>query len=49
MPKEKPNILVIWRDDIGITNLSRYREGLIGASFTIDHAAAKLHEFLAGR
>jgi arylsulfatase A-like enzyme len=27
---KKPNILVIWGDDIGITNLSCYSEGLMG-------------------
>src|SRR3954451_20836670 len=26
----KPNILVIWGDDIGITNLSCYSDGLMG-------------------
>jgi arylsulfatase len=30
MPKGKPNILVIWGDDIGITNLSCYSHGLMG-------------------
>ncbi len=30
MPKGKPNILVIWGDDIGITNLSCYSDGLMG-------------------
>ncbi len=30
MPKDKPNILVIWGDDIGITNLSCYSDGLMG-------------------
>jgi arylsulfatase A-like enzyme len=31
MPKtDKPNILVIWGDDIGITNLSCYSSGLMG-------------------
>jgi arylsulfatase A-like enzyme len=25
-----PNILVIWGDDIGITNLSCYSDGLMG-------------------
>src|SRR5262249_33459552 len=30
MPAEKPNILVIWGDDIGITNLSCYSDGLMG-------------------
>jgi arylsulfatase len=27
---DKPNILVIWGDDIGITNLSCYSDGLMG-------------------
>lgn len=26
----KPNILIIWGDDIGITNLSCYSEGIMG-------------------
>jgi arylsulfatase len=30
MPKGKPNILVIWGDDIGISNLSCYTQGLMG-------------------
>ena len=30
MPKGKPNILVIWGDDIGISNLSCYSDGLMG-------------------
>lgn len=30
MSKKKPNILVIWGDDIGITNLSCYSDGLMG-------------------
>ncbi len=30
MPNGKPNILVIWGDDIGITNLSCYSSGLMG-------------------
>ena len=30
MPNGKPNILIIWGDDIGITNLSRYSDGLMG-------------------
>ena len=30
MPDSKPNILVIWGDDIGITNLSCYSDGLDG-------------------
>src|SRR3982750_1478471 len=28
--RDKPNILVIWGDDIGITNLSIYSHGLMG-------------------
>ena len=30
MADAKPNILVIWGDDIGITNLSCYSDGLMG-------------------
>jgi arylsulfatase len=30
MPRGKPNILVLWGDDIGITNLSCYSDGLMG-------------------
>ena len=30
MSDKKPNILVIWGDDIGITNLSCYSDGLMG-------------------
>jgi hypothetical protein len=30
MPDSKPNILVIWGDDIGITDLSCYSDGLMG-------------------
>ncbi|MHC1562475.1 arylsulfatase [Actinomycetospora sp. C-140] len=30
MPGGQPNILVIWGDDIGITNLSCYSDGLMG-------------------
>src|SRR3974390_1652585 len=30
MPGSQPNILVIWGDDIGITNLSCYSHGLMG-------------------
>src|SRR4030095_540442 len=30
MAEKKPNILVIWGDDIGITNLSCYSHGLMG-------------------
>lgn len=30
MPANRPNILVIWGDDIGISNLSCYSDGLMG-------------------
>ncbi len=30
MPADRPNIVVIWGDDIGITNLSCYSNGLMG-------------------
>jgi arylsulfatase A-like enzyme len=30
VPNGKPNILVIWGDDIGITNLSCYSDGMMG-------------------
>ncbi len=30
MPNGKPNILVIWGDDIGISNLSCYSDGIMG-------------------
>jgi arylsulfatase len=28
--EDQPNILVIWGDDIGITNLSCYGDGVMG-------------------
>jgi arylsulfatase len=28
--QKKPNILIIWGDDVGITNLSCYSDGLMG-------------------
>ena len=37
---------VIWGDDIGISNLSRYCDRLKAASFTIDQALAKLEAAL---
>jgi hypothetical protein len=42
MPDGKPNILVIWGDDIGITNLSCYSRGLMGyRTPNIDRLAAE--------
>ena len=41
MPNGKPNILVLWGDDIGITNLSCYSDGLMGyRTPNIDRIAA---------
>ena len=38
----KPNILIIWGDDIGITNLSCYSEGIMGyRTPNIDRIAAE--------
>ena len=53
----KPNILVIWGDDIGIWNLSCYSGGMMGyrtpprqraASFTVDQAIEKMELSLSG-
>jgi arylsulfatase A-like enzyme len=42
MPNDKPNILVIWGDDIGISNLSCYSQGLMGyRTPNIDRLAAE--------
>ncbi len=42
MPNGKPNILVIWGDDIGQTNLSCYSDGLMGyRTPSIDRIAAE--------
>jgi len=42
MPNKKPNILVLWGDDIGITNLSCYSDGLMGyRTPNIDRIAAE--------
>jgi arylsulfatase A-like enzyme len=42
MPGGKPNIVVFWGDDIGITNLSCYSDGLMGyRTPNIDRVAAE--------
>src|ERR1700739_100871 len=42
MPADKPNILVIWGDDIGISNLSCYSRGMMGYHTpNIDRIAAE--------
>ena len=50
MPNGKPNILVIWGDDIGISNLSCYSDGLMGyRTPNIDRIASEghaVHRFL---
>ena len=46
MAADKPNILVIWGDDIGITNLSCYSKGLMGyRTPNIDRLAAEGMQF----
>ena len=43
----KPNILVIWGDDVGIANISAYSNGLMGYETpNIDRIAAKGIKFL---
>ena len=42
MPTDRPNILVIWGDDIGISNVSCYSDGLMGyRTPNIDRIAAE--------
>jgi arylsulfatase A-like enzyme len=44
---DKPNILVIWGDDIGLTNISAYSDGLMGyATPNIDRIADEGLRFL---
>ena len=46
MPEGKPNILVIWGDDIGISNLSCYSDGLMGyRTPNIDRIASEGRRF----
>lgn len=41
-PSEKPNILVLWGDDIGITNISAFSHGMVGYHTpNIDRIAAE--------
>ena len=46
---DKPNILVIWGDDIGISNLSCYSDGGKATSFTVDQVMDKLLAGIASR
>jgi hypothetical protein len=34
-PAKKPNILVIWGDDFGLTNISAYSDGLMGSVYGV--------------
>jgi arylsulfatase A-like enzyme len=46
----KPNILVIWGDDIGITNLSCYSDGVMGyRTPNIDRIATEGMKFTRAR
>ncbi len=45
--QKQPNILVIWGNDIGITNLSCYSHGLMGYQTTFKTKnEGKLHHIL---
>jgi arylsulfatase A-like enzyme len=46
----RPNILVIWGDDIAISNLSCYSDGVkAAASFTVDQVMDRLLAGIASR
>jgi arylsulfatase len=41
--QDRPNILVIWGDDVGLTNISAYTRGLVGYETpNIDRIAEEL-------
>ena len=46
VPNGKPNILVIWSDDIGNTEFKEFPPRQEPASFTITQAVDKRHAFL---
>jgi hypothetical protein len=47
MPNGKPNILIIWGDDVGISNLSCYSDGLMGyRTANIDRIAKEASDLL---
>ena len=46
---QRPNILVIWGDDIGLSNLRCYSDGVKAASFTVDQVMDKLLAGIASR
>jgi arylsulfatase len=44
---DKPNILIIWGDDIGMSNLSRYSDGVMGyRTRNIDRVATEGVRFI---
>ena len=44
MPSKKPNILILWGDDIGYWNISAYNQGMMGYKTpNIDRIARKAH------
>ena len=45
----RPNVLVIWGDDIGISSLSCDSDGVKAASFTVDQVMDKLLAGIASR
>jgi arylsulfatase A-like enzyme len=45
----RPNILVIWGDGIGSSNLSCYSDGMKAASFTVDQVMNRLLAGIASR
>ena len=45
----RANILVIWGDDIGISNLSCYSDGVKTASFTVDQVMDRRLAGIASR
>jgi arylsulfatase A-like enzyme len=45
----RPNILVIWGDDIGISNLSYYSDGVKAARFTVDQVMDRRLAGIASR
>ena len=42
--QDRPNILVIWGDDIGVHNVSAYNNGVMGYETPINHLRAKVRE-----
>ena len=42
MAEKKPNILILWGDDVGMWNISAYHRGMMGGSTpNIDASARK--------